>query len=207
MASFFVLPFGNSGDITIPAGESLAVACQGQAQVWRKTGFPNYPETTTLIGTVVSGQTVFGPYTPAATLIVEASGGVDTFYEVGTSPQVQTGRLISGVQATPVDIADGGSMAYTPASILGGLVTATPTAGRNIQLPTGAAMDLTSTFAINDFFDWSVITLAAFALTTTAGASGHTLVGSGATAATAGSPARFRTRKTAVDTFVTYRIG
>ena len=207
MASFFVLPFGNSGDITIPAGESLAVACLGQAQIWRKAGFPNYPETTTLIGTVVNGQTVFGPYTPSATLIVEASGGVDTFYEVGTSPQVQTGRLISGVQAAPVDIADGGSMAYTTASILGGLVTATPTAGRNIQLPTGAAMDLASSFAINDFFDWSVITLAAFALTTTAGASGHTIVGSGATAATSGSAARFRTRKTATDTFVTYRIG
>lgn len=206
MASFFVLPFGNSGDITIPAGESLAVACQGQAQVWRKTGFPNYPETTTLIGTVVNGQTVFGPYTPAATLIVEASGGVNAFYEVGTAPQVQTGRLISGVQADPLNITDGASMLHTPAGMLGGLVTATPTAGRNIQLPTGAAMDLASTFAINDFFDWSVITLAAFALTTTVN-TGHTLVGSGATAATAGAPARFRTRKTAADTFVTYRIG
>ena len=206
MASFFVLPFGTSVDITIPAGESLAVACQGQAQVWRKTGFPNYPEKTTLIGTVVNGQTVFGPYTPAATLIVEASGGVNAFYEIGTAPQVQTGRLISGVQADPLNIADGGSMLHTPGGMLGGLVTATPTAGRNIQLPTGAAMELASSFAINDFFDWSVITLAAFALTTTVN-TGHTLVGSGATAATSGSAARFRTRKTAADTFVTYRIG
>ena len=206
MASFFVLPFGTSADITIPAGESLAVACLGQAQVWRKSGFPNYPETTTLIGTVVNGQTVFGPYTPAATLIVEASGGVDTFYEIGTAPQVQTGRLISGVQADPLNIADGGSMLHTPGGMLGGLVTATPTVGRNIQLPTGAAMEVASNFAINDFFDWSVITLAAFALTTTVN-TGHTLVGSGATAATSGLAARFRTRKTAVDTFVTYRIG
>jgi hypothetical protein len=156
---------------------------------------------------VVNGQTVFGPYTPAATLIVEASGGVTSFYEIGTAPQVQTGRLISGVQADPANIADGGSMLHTPGGMLGGLVTATPTASRNIQLPTGAAMELASSFAINDFFDWSVITLAAFALTTTAGASGHTIVGSGATAATSGSPARFRTRKTAADTFVTYRIG
>lgn len=204
--SFLVLPNGNSGDIVIPANESIAVACQGTAQVFRKTNFPNYPEQVTLIGTVINGQTVFGAYASGATIIVEAVGGVTTFYEVGTAPQVQQGRLVSGVQAAPVDIADGGSMAYTVASILGGLVTATPTAGRNIQLPTGAAMDLASNFAINDFFDWSVITLAAFALTTTAGASGHTLVGSGATAATSGSAARFRTRKTAADTFVTYRI-
>lgn len=205
--SFLVLPNGNSGDIVIPANESIAVACQGTAQVSRKLGFPNYPDQVTLIGTVINGQSVFGPYSSGATIIVEAVGGVTTFYEVGTAPQVQQGRLVAGVQAAPVDIADGGSMAYTPAAILGGLVTATPTAGRNIQLPTGAAMDLASTFAINDFFDWSVITLAAFALTTTAGASGHTIVGSGATAATSGSAARFRTRKTAADTFVTYRIG
>ena len=207
MASLFVLPFGNSGDIVIPANESIAVACQGTAQVSRKTNFPNYPEQVTLIGTVINGQTVFGPYTSGAVIIVEASGGVTTFYEVGTAPQVQQGRLISGVQADPANIADGGAMVHTPGGMLGGLVTATPTAGRNIQLPTGAAMDLASNFAINDFFDWSVITLAAFALTTTAGASGHTLVGSGATAATSGSPARFRTRKTAADNFVTYRIG
>ena len=205
--SFLVLPNGNSGEITIPANESIAVACQGTAQVYRKLGFPNYPDQVSLIGTVINGQTVFGSYTSGATIIVEASGGVTAFYEVGTAPQVQTGRLISGVQADPLNIVDGGSMLYTPGGMLGGLVTATPTAGRNIQLPTGAAMDLASSFAINDFFDWSVITLAAFALTTTAGASGHTLVGSGATAATSGSPARFRTRKTAADTFVTYRIG
>lgn len=205
--SLLVLPFGNSGDIVIPANESIAVACQGTAQVSRKLGFPNYPDQVTLIGTVINGQSVFGPYASGATIIVEAVGGVTAFYEVGTAPQVQQGRLISGVQAAPVDIADGGSMAYTTASILGGLVTATPTASRNIQLPTGAAMDLASTFAINDFFDWSVITLAAFALTTTAGASGHTIVGAAATAATSGSAARFRTRKTAADTFVTYRIG
>ena len=205
--SFLVLPNGNSGEITIPANESIAVACQGTAQVYRKLGFPNYPDQVSLIGTVINGQTVFGSYTSGATIIVEASGGVTALYEVGTAPQVQTGRLISGVQADPLNIVDGGSMLYTPGGMLGGLVTATPTAGRNIQLPTGAAMDLASSFAINDFFDWSVITLAAFALTTTAGASGHTLVGSGATAATSGSPARFRTRKTAADTFVTYRIG
>lgn len=205
--SFLVLPFGNSGEITIPANESIAVACQGTAQVSRKLGFPNYPDQVSLIGTVINGQTLFGSYASGATIIVEAVGGVTAFYEVGTSPSVQQGRLISGVQAAPVDIADGAAMAYTASSILNGLITATPSTGRNIQLPTGAAVDLASNFAINDFFDWSLITLAAFALTTTAGASGHTIVGAAATAATSGSTARFRTRKTAADTFVSYRIG
>jgi hypothetical protein len=205
--SSFVLPQGNSGDVTIPAGESIAVFCQGSAQVYRKIGFPNYPDQVTLIGTVNNSQTVFGPYASGATIIVEASGGVVAFYEVGTDPVVQQTRLNVQVQVTPAVIADGGSMAFTAANLLTGLVTATPTAGRNIQLPTGAAMDLATGIEINESFDWSLITLAAFALTITQGASGHTIVGAAATAATSGSAARFRTRKTAADTFVTYRLG
>jgi hypothetical protein len=96
-------------------------------------------------------------------------------------------------------------MAFTPASLLGGIVTATPTAGRNIQLPTGAAIDLASEFAIGDSFDFSLISLAAFALTITVN-TGVTIVGAAATAGTSGAAARFRVRKTAADTFVVYRL-
>jgi hypothetical protein len=208
MATFssFVLPQGNSGDIVVPATESIAVACQGSAQVFRKQGFPNYPDVVTLIGTVTNGQTVFGPFSSGAVIVVEASGGVVAFYEVGTAPVVQQGRLNAQVQVTPANIADGASMAFAAADLLTGYVTATPTTSRNVQLPTGAAMDLASNFAINDSFDWTLLTLAAFALTVTQGASGHTIVGGAATAATANSVARFRTRKTAADTFVSYRI-
>ena len=77
--SFLVLPFGNSGEITIPANESIAVACQGTAQVFRKLGFPNYPDQVSLIGTVINGQTVFGSYSSGTTIIVEAVGGVTAF--------------------------------------------------------------------------------------------------------------------------------
>jgi hypothetical protein len=208
MATFssFVLTQGNSGDIIVPANESIAVACQGSAQVFRKQGFPNYPDVVTLLGTVINGQTVFGPYSTGATIIVEASGGVVAFYEIGTAPVVQQGRLNAQVQVTPANIADGGSMAFAAADLLTGYVTSTPTASRNVQLPTGAAMELVSNFAINDSFDWTLTTLAAFALTVTAGASGHTIVGAAATAATSGSAARWRTRKTAADTFVSYRL-
>ena len=202
MASLFVLPFGSSPDITIPAGESIAVACQGQAQVWRKTGFPNYPETTTLIGTVVNGQTVFGPYTPAATLIVEASGGVTALYEVGTAPQVQTGRLISGVQAEPLTLNATGTV--TPAMILNGILTSTTAAAVTGTLPTGAVMDLSSLFLGNDFIEWTVINTGGTNAFTIQAATGHTIVGSATVALS--SSARFRTRKTAADTFVTYRV-
>ena len=192
--------------ITVPANESVAVFSQGSAQVSRVTNFPNYPAVTTLLGTVTNGQTVFGPYASGAVIQIEATGGIQTLWEVGTAPSVQQQRLNSQVQVTPIVIADGASMAFAAGDLLSGIVTATPTTNRNIQLPTGAAMDLVSEFAINDSIDWTLITLAAFALTVTQGTTGHTIVGAAATAGTSGATARFRTRKTAADTFVTYRI-
>lgn len=200
-----IVAVNGEATVTVPAGESIAVFTQGEAQVSRTIGFPNYPDQTTLIGTVKNGQTVFGSYSSGATIVVESTGSQPVYYEVGTAPQVQQGRLNNQVQGDPTNIADGGSMAFTPAALLSGIVTATPTAGRNIQLPTGAALDAASEFAIGDSFDFSLVTLAAFALTITVNTN-VTIVGAPATAGTAGAAARFRVRKTAADTFVVYRI-
>ena len=200
-----IIPKSGIRLVTIPANESIAVYTQGQAQVARVGSFPQYPDQTTLIGTVTNGQTVFGPFSSGAVVSVESVGSQPVLYEIGTAPQVTQWRLNYQVQNDPTNIADGGSMAFTPAALLSGIVTATPTAARNIQLPTGAALDLASEFAIGDSVDFSLVTLAAFALTITVN-TGVTIVGSAATAATSGAPARFRVRKTAADTFVVYRI-
>lgn len=191
--------------VTVPAGESIAVYTQGGSNVSLTTNYPQYPSQTTMIGSIRNGQTVFGPYSSGAIIVVEATGSQPVYYEVGTAPQVQQLRLNSQYQGDPTNIADGGSMVFTAASLLGGIVTATPTAGRNVQLPTGAQLDAVSEFSIGDSIDWSLITLAAFALTITVNTN-HTIVGAAATAGTAGAAARFRTRKTAADTFVTYRL-
>lgn len=200
-----VIAVSGKATVTIPANESIAVFTQGESQVSRTIGFPQYPDQTTLLGTVRNGQTVFGPYSTGAIIVVESTGSQPVYYETGTAPQVQQLRLSVQAQDAPTNIADGGAMAFTAASLLGGIVTATPTASRNVQLPTGAAIDLVSEFAINDSIDFSVVTLAAFALTVTVN-TGVTIVGAAATAATTGSTARFRLRKTAADTFVVYRI-
>lgn len=200
-----IIPVNGKATVTVPAGESVAVYTQGQALVSRTLGFPNYPDQTTVIGTVTNGQSVFGSYASGATIVIEAVGAQPVLYEIGTAPSVTQWRLNSQVQVAPANIADGGSMVFVPADLLTGIVTATPTAGRNIQLPTGAAMDLASEFLVNDSIDWTLITLAAFALTITVNTN-HTIVGGAATGAAAGNTARFRTRKTAADTFVTYRI-
>ena len=61
-ANQIVYPQG-SKEITLAANESIAVQSVGKAQVFRKLGYPNFPDTKSLLGTVSNTETVFGPYT------------------------------------------------------------------------------------------------------------------------------------------------
>lgn len=186
--------------VVIPATESIAIYTKGTASVYRVVGYPNYPSTKDLIGTVSNEQTVFGAYASGATIIVEA-GAAEVSYEVGVAPVVQSLYDVQ-VQGDPVAVNVTG--AVSAASMLGGIVTSTTAAAVAGTIPTGSVMDAASEFAIGDSFDWSVIATGANAFTVTA-ATGHTIVGAAAVAtATSGL---FRTRKTAADTFITYRIG
>jgi hypothetical protein len=198
-----IAPFGTQ-QITIPANESIAVFTQSSATVSRLLGFPNYPTVGSPLGSVINGQTVFGPFTSGAEVVIDASGGLQVLWEVGASPQVQQQRLLAPVQPAPGTLNATGTL--TVALCLGGIVTSTTAAAVTATLDTGAIWDLASQWAINDSFDWTVInTGGANAFTVTAAASGHTVVGSGAVANT--TSGHFRTRKTAADTFVTYRLG
>ena len=139
-----------------------------------------------------------------ATLVTIQAGASGAFYSTGTAPTIgNDGNWQS--QPAPANIADGGSMAMTAANLLTSIITATPTVARDIQLPTAAALEAATVFAIDDSFDFSVITLAGFALTLTVN-TGVTIVGGPATGSASGAAARFRIRKTAANTFVVYRI-
>lgn len=105
----------------------------------------------------------------------------------------------------------------TVAKLMKGILVATPTAtGATVAytLPTGTLMDGGGNFSDDDSFDWSVQNLAAAAadtITITAGTD-HTVVGSMVVASAhattlAYSVAKFRSRKTTTNTWVTYRIG
>jgi len=185
--------------ITIAAAESIAVATLGIATVSRVVGFPNRVDTITLQGVVNNGQTVFGPFASGAVILIEA-GAAPVLYETGTTPVVQS-LYASQIQATPVALDATGPITTT--GMLGGLITSTTAAAVAGTLPTGTVMDLASEFAVNDSFDWSVIATGANAFTVTA-AAGHTIVGVAAVATV--TSGRFRTRKTAANTFVTYRL-
>lgn len=213
MSSF--ITGGGNVSITLTGSQKVAVYTQGVAQVYRNSGFANYPSQNALVGTVINGQTVFGTYTGGATVVIEASGGLDVYYEVGTDPVVKQGRLPNGTQVTPT--AKTVTVTLTAAELLTGLITGTHTAGatQTYTVPTGTLLDAASSFNVNEYFEWSLINLSAAAAdTVTIGAgTDHTLVGTmvvasahATTGALYGNAATFRTVKTAANTFVTYRI-
>ncbi len=109
------------------------------------------------------------------------------------------------------------AVTLTIAELLTGIITGTHAAGATqaYTLPTGTLCEGGATFAVDTCFDWSLINLSAAAIdtiTVTAGAD-HTIVGNSivqsahaSTGGVYGNSAMFRTRKTALNTFVTYRI-
>lgn len=200
MSSLVVAPLGNV-TVAVPATGSIAVYTKGSSQVSQIVGYPNYPESKKLLGTVTGGLTIFGPYTAATTIVIDG-GAFPTLYEAGISPNVED-VMAWQVQGDPVAVNVTG--AVSAAAILGGIVTSTTAAAVAGTVPTGAVMDAATNMQINDAIDWCVIATGANAFTVTAAASGHTLVGT-AVVATATS-GHFRTRKTAAATYVTYRVG
>jgi hypothetical protein len=138
--------------------------------------------------------------------VVNCSGAIYTD-NIGSSGFVYTNNkgLPEYPLQTPTDKADT-APTLTITEILGGIISGTPTAGRNYELPTGTLSDASNRFAAYGYFDWSLINLASatHAITLTVGVD-HTIVGS--PTVSAASTARFRTQKTAANTFITYRIG
>ena len=203
--SFLVPQFGISLDITIPAGQ--AIAC------YSKAPFDVLQASLPIPGSVASSFNVFASigreqpqyvspiFTTGAILRVQAYGA-DCLYEFGTTPTVREARLQAPIQLTPVALNATG--AVSTAGILGGLITSTTAAAVNGTLPTGTVLENSSSFQIGDSIEWSVQNTGPSAFTLVA-AAGHTI--SGAAVVATGTTGNFRTRKTALNVFVTDRIG
>lgn len=185
--------------LTIAAAESVAVFTRGKADVFLTAGYPNLPPTTTKLGTVSNGQTVFGPYASGATITIEA-GASEVLYETGVTPVVKD-IYIHTYQPDPIAVNATG--AVSALAIMGGIVTSTTAAAVAGTIPTGTVMDAAAEWLVGDAVDWSIINTGGNTFTVTA-ATGHTIVGT-ATVLTVVS-GRFRTRKTDTNTFVTYRL-
>jgi hypothetical protein len=93
----------------------------------------------------------------------------------------------------------------TVANLKTGIITSTTAAAVTMTLPTGTDTEAGfSGIYTNMTFEWSVINTGATNAVTVQGGTGHTLVGSGTVAAS--NSGRFASRRTASNTFVTYRL-
>lgn len=152
---------------------------------------------------------------------VIASGGLQTVESGGTvtaaaGSQINMRGQKFEAQAAPTVKTVANTL--TIAELLTRIITATPTATgatAAYTLPTGALIDAGVTMAVNDSFDWTIINsaLAAADTITITANTGHTIVGGpivqslhATTGGITGYSATFRTRKTAADTFTSYRI-
>lgn len=195
MASTYVAPFSQKS-FTVPAAGLLATYSVTAYQVDKLLGFPTFPSQVVSVyaGSGANTTTAFA----AATVVSITAGAQPVYYNVGVTPIVYER---ANYQTTPGTLNATGTL--TAALLTGGIVTTTSAAAVAATLDTGTVMDAALTMAVDDMFEWAVINTGGNTLTVTASA-GHTIVGT-ATVLTVVS-ARFRTRKTAANTFVTYRM-
>jgi hypothetical protein len=209
-----VAPFGDTV-VTLTAGQSIALFSLAQADIFQRLGFPNEPARFSKVATTTAGvPVVLGPYASGATLTIVPQAGERVFYNVGTAPVAQYAQNFQ-VQQAPVAYTTTATVAA--GDIIAGIITVTHAAGatQTYTLPTGTLLDLAAQFNVNDSFDWTLICLSAATTDTAtiAAGTGHTIVGNpivqssnASSGGIWGNSGRFRTRKTAANTFVTYRI-
>jgi hypothetical protein len=194
-----LLPFTGTPIVTVPAAARIACYSEANYSVSRLREYVNgVPSEEVLFNS--KGAFTSSVFSAGATIVLRGGDTSPLYYSVGTDAFITERNEFS--QGDPATLNATGTL--TAAAIMGGLVTSTTAAAVTATLDTGAVMDAASTFAINDAFFWSFINTGPNAITLAAAASGHTFVGN--TGVASGVSHRYMTRKTAANTFVTYRI-
>jgi hypothetical protein len=193
-----LLPFGGAAVVTLPAGARIAVFSAAPYDVYLVTAPVdiNGTEVPLFAG---SGSYTSSTYANGATIKIAGGGDSPLFYSVGTAAAVVD--IMPTILPAPSALDVTGDV--TAAMILGGILTSAAAAVTG-TLPTGAVMDAAGSFAIGDVIRWSIIKVGANAFTLAPAASGHTIIG--ATVVATATSASYVTRKTAAETFVTYRV-
>lgn len=185
----------SSERVSVPAGQSITVFSQESVAVSQDAAGVITP-----LGTVTASQQTFGPFAPGAIIILD-TGAYSAIYATGSSPILR--ELIGNhIQRTPIAINAAGAIPLS--AMANGVITSNSVLGITCTLPTGTVMDSGMGFRMDDSFDWSIIVSGLFGFTVGAAAD-HTIVGNATVSS--GSAGTFRTRKTAANNFVTYRIG
>ena len=104
----------------------------------------------------------------------------------------------------PAPVAVNATATLTIANLKTGIITSTSAAATDMTLPTGTDTQAGFSGTYDNFtFEWSVINTGPSLVRVLAGTA-HTIVGSGSVAT--GTSGRFASRRTAANTFVTYRL-
>ena len=195
-----VYPFG-SVEVTLAASYKLALYSKAGAKVYQKAVYPNQPDSWDLYKALAADEEYqSAAITAGGTFRIEA-GASEVLYNYGAAAVIP--ELRSFGRGSAIALNATGNL--TAAMIVAGLVTSTTAAAVTGTSPTGAVMDAAIRLNVGEFLDFSVVnTGAANAFTVAAGASGVTLVGADAVAAS--SSGRFRILKTAAATYVIYRL-
>lgn len=212
---------GRSG-ITVPAGQYVNIFTPSIATVEKNVGGPanNLPSTQWVVETngnmnQSQPEVVFGPYANGVTLRVTAFADT-VYYSVSklavATPVIRPMSVIAVDQQTPIAYTAGGTALST--DLLNGLVTfnTTPSSSTaTYTLPTGTLLDAALNLGIGQSFRWSITNLSTTSggTVTLAAGAGHTIVGDVLTQiaglTTGCATSRWLTRKTAANTFITYR--
>jgi hypothetical protein len=147
-----------------------------------------------------AGAYTSGVLSASVATTVEIMGGdrAATYYSIGTAAFVPEFPF----QPTPGTLNATGTL--TAALVFGGIVTSTTAAAVTATLDTGTIFDAAQSFVVGDYVDWSAINTGGTNAFTVTASTGHTIVGTAAVSAN--TTGRFRTLKTAANTFVTYRM-
>ncbi|ATS93183.1 tail fiber protein [Synechococcus phage S-LBS1] len=125
----------------------------------------------------------------------------------GSASPTERLRITSdGVQAynQPAPAAVNATATLTVANLKAGIITSTSAAATDMTLPTGTDTQAGFSGTYDNFtFEWSVINTGP-SLVRVLAATAHTIVGSGSVAT--GTSGRFASRRTASNTFVSYRL-
>ena len=142
--------------------------------------------------------------TTASKVVAISAQGSDTDVSLSLVPKGLGIVLVN--QQTPTAVTATGTL--TIANLLTQIITSTSAVAVALTLPTGTLSDAGvsgGTSAVNTSFNWSIInTGSAVGDVTLVAGTAHTIVGSVTVAV--GTTGSFRSRKTATNTFVTYRV-
>lgn len=190
--------------LSIVANDELAVYSKGSYQVIQTLiGYPNLPSSKKVLFDG-SGSYTSSAFSAAATVVITNGADAPLYYATGTGPVVlESVGNVDNAQGAPATLNATGTLTLALISSL--IVTSTTAAAVTATLDTGANFDAAlDSAAVNDAFVWSAINTGGTNAFTVAAGTGHTLVGNGAVAANASG--RFLSRRTAAQTWVTYRL-